>query len=402
MPFRIARNLLVDDGIERRTLGRVNPLRDIIAIRVGGLLSLHARRLSEPVVYRPVSTWIRKANGHREADPSATTLAAIWVRASQAALEEIGEKLSPSNSRYLNAWLLDALGCLAAQWRALEADGKRLPRRLWVGAGSNPWVRLLCEAVRRHGGEVTGHDHATGYGHIDSEVKTLVDLWACDTFVTFNHEARAALSETARPDLLLGRTLPRIVGLPERQANTLKVAYLATEEFGPVRRVVYLSPIYGGDRMIYQPTPPDLLLFDWQARLLSKLRSWGYDVTLKVHPESRIEIPAALCALPGIHVERRPFESITRDGDLFLFDLPVSTTFGHALSLPRPVVLIDFSFVRFTPRGRALLARRCAFVSGRIDADNRAQVEWDDLAVAIRKSRCLADPSFVETYLKRA
>jgi hypothetical protein len=401
-PFRLLRNLFVDDGIARIPLSQVDLTQDIVATSVGGLITKAAQLTPKKVAYLPLVTWFDPAARPSPLSVESTRLIEAWIEDCRSAMATIGASLPDHLLGYLRDWLSRFLGIAQAHWRHLMDRPNLLPRQLWTGAGSRPLTRLMSHAVRGEGGEVTGYDHASGHGHIRSALKTLVDFWTCDTFVTFTDESRRALVETARRDLILDGRLPNFVTLPS-QGRKPQDAGGGFPRGGPFPRgghIMYVSGVYRLDRPVYMTRPFSLALLDWQARLLGRLGQFGYDVTLKAHPDSLFPPPDFF--RKHAHIEQARFEQVAERADLFLFDNPLSTTFGHALKLSKPVVLIDFGLAEFTERGRELLERRCAIVPGRIDANNRWFVEWDALQEAIREAPERSDFEFVGTYLQAA
>jgi hypothetical protein len=398
-PFRFVRNLFVDDGIKRIPISRVDFAQDVVTISVGGLISKAARRTPQRVVYLPLGTWFGPVAEPATLNADSMRLVEAWIDDCRDAMTAIGESLPGHLLDYLQHWLSRFLRIAQAHWEHLLKQPNLLPRQLWIGAGSRPLIRLLSHAVRSEGGRVTGHDHATGHGHIRSELKTLVDFWTCDTFVTFTHEGRRTLAETARNDLILDGRVPEIIPLPAQGRNSsgLEKRAVRSQPFRIGRHIMYVAGVYRLDRPVFMTRPFSLALLDWQARLLGNLRQSGYEVTLKAHPDSLFPPPSFFRT--SAHVEALRFEQVADRADLFLFDNPLSTTFGHALKLSKPVVLIDFGLAQFTERGRELLARRCAIVAGRTDANNRWMVDWDALHEAIRQAPQRTDFEFVGAYL---
>jgi hypothetical protein len=162
---------------------------------------------------------------------------------------------------------------------------------------------------------------------------------------------------------------------------------------------MYVSSVYRLDRVVYMVRPFSTTLLDWHARLLCKLQQSGYAVTLKAHPDSLFSPPDFFRRGVPAHVEPLRFEQVADEADLFLFDNPLSTTFGHALKSTKPVVLIDFGLTKFTERGRQLLERRCAIIEGQTDASDRWRTDWSDLNDAIREAPRLTESGFADTYL---
>jgi hypothetical protein len=401
-PFRFLRNLLLDDGLRRIPVGQIDFARDIVAISVGGLISNAAHATPQRVVYLPLATWFSPVAQPAPLNAESRDLVEAWIDDCRDGMDAIAESLPDQATDYLRDWLLRFFGIAQSHWEHLCARSELLPRQLWTGAASRPLIRLLSHAVKSNGGKVIGHDHATGHGHLRSELKTLVDFWTCDRFVTFTDETRRTLTETARRDLVLDGSLPTIVALPSKD-STMPSAREHASRGGPFPtggHIMYVSGVYRLDRPVYMTRPFSLTLLDWQARLLGRLRQFGYEVTLKAHPDSLFPPPDFFRR--QAHIELLRFEQVADRADLFLFDNPLSATFGHALKLSKPVVLIDFGLAEFTERGRELLARRCAIVPGRTDANNRWLVDWDALHQAIREAPERCDFEFVGTYLKAA
>jgi hypothetical protein len=404
-PLRALRNLLVEDGIERIPFRKIDLAQDIVATSVGELISKAARIAPQRVAYLPLSTWFDRIAEPARLDANGMNLIDAWVENCREATTAIGETLPAHLCDYLRDWLVRFFGIAQTYWRSLLGRPELLPRELWIGAASRPLLRLLSYAVRRQGGTVVGYDHATGHGHLRSEMKALVDFWTCDRFVTFTEETRRTLTDSARHELILHGQPPAIVTLGRAQGGVQADAKDRSRGQqarcnGHILHIMYVSGVYRLDRPVYMVRPFALTLLDWQARLLGKLRRSGYEVTLKAHPDSLFAPPS--CFRASAHVELLRFEQVADRADLFLFDNPLSTAFGYALKLSMPVVFIDFGLAEFTDRGRELLSRRCAIVDGRIDADNRWTVDWGALLAAIRQAPERRDFAFVETYLQAA
>lgn len=401
-PLRLIRNLFMDDGIDRIPVRKVDFAQDIVTISISGLISKAARMTPQRVVYLPLSTWFDSVVEAAPLSTDGVSLADAWIDDCRDAMTAIGESLPGHLRSYLRDWLLRFFAIAQCHWQHLVGRPQLLPRELWIGAASRPLIRLLAHAVRSQGGRVVGHDHATGHGHLRSEMKTLVDFWTCETFITFTETSRRTLVETARRDLILDGFLPAITTL-EAQGSAAPGPHKRpsrNEPFPLGRHIMYVSGVYRLDCPVYMTRPLSLTLLDWQARLLGKLRQSGYQVTFKAHPDSLFPPPGFFRKLA--HVELLRFEQVAHRADLFVFDNPLSTAFGHALKLSKPVVLIDFGLADFTERGRELLARRCAIVAGQTDASNRWTVDWDELHEAIRQAYDRCDFEFVETYLQAA
>lgn len=402
VPLRLVRDLFTaNDDLRRQYLGTPDFASRIIACGSGRLISQHASRISEPVTFLPLNEWFGEVE--------ATTLdvarrKALGLPVIEDLMARVGAlfaardlSLSDPFASYLRNWLTEA----AALWRVRAGELKRrphrLPARLWTGTGGQVFARLLRQAVRENGGHVTGHDHAYGSAMYRDHTKTLNDLEVCDRFITFSPAQVEGLRKTARRDHLIQPQLPEIDCLPDTEGRAVRAGIGRNR--GPIRRIIYVMDMYSGDLVRLLPSLADPVALDWQARLLAKLREWGYEVEIKPHPESPIPTPPRLAELAGRPVLGGFFEEHLSTFDAVLIDNPFTTTFGQALRSDRAVVFIDFGIGHIRDDLRDMFSRRCRLVEGRFDDRNRAQVEWDDLARAIPESRDLQDTTFADRFL---
>ena len=401
------------NGLSLQGLRPIDPMRDIVAIQASPLISCHARAVPDIVKYRSLGDWFGPLDKQSE---RGTTPAAISTTAIDAAIEAVkagfaagNEELPDYLADYLRAWLVKVTGLVRCYLNALLQQPEQLPRCLWTGTGGNIWARILRHAIRRIGGRVTGHDHGTGAGLLQSTALTgIIAFESCDVFVTFTESRVSALREGLHKDLLIPSQAPDIIsvptckrtGLPTKYQNLLQFSSKSHSRTLKDRRLMYISTLYDGERMHGIPPLPDLVAVDWQARLLDRLSKWGYEILHKPHPEGASRPPAGFAKQFGVKMLTQPFEQVMSLADVFLFDFPLSTTFGVALISETPMVLIDFGLVDWVPEAYDKLKRRCRIVRGWFDEANRAQVDWNELRVAIEESGDLMDSSFLETYLK--
>lgn len=397
-PLRLLRNLFVRDGIWREPYARPDYDQDIIAVSVGGIISEHARRVDRRVVYQGLHTWFRPLESPPAADDLCQRLADAFREAAGAGFAAAGEKLPEFLAAHYRGVALQA--AVLSSGHLSRLSRMRLPRRLWVGLLSRPWERMLAYAVRRAGGQVTGHDHGTGEGHIADSVKTLVDFWSCQRYVTFNQFEARALRAGIRLDHLLGDP-PEIVALPPaKHPAAHREGSPARRRSGKANTILYVATLYPGETVIIDPLIPDPLAIDWQARVIAHLRGHGFRVLLKPHPDSPTPMPAAFAARLGAEILTKRFEDVIDQGDILLLDYPRSSTFGTALRSDRPIVVADFGIAPFIPEALKMLERRCAIVPGRFGLDNRLDVDWQEFDAALSRSVGLSDSSFVDSFLR--
>mgnify|MGYP006195892725 CR=1 FL=1 len=143
-----------------------------------------------------------------------------------------------------------------------------------------------------------------------------------------------------------------------------------------MKKIFLLSTLYDRDRGRIFAFYPDLVYVDWQARLISKLREWGYEVYFKPHPESQTPPPAKFAEL-GAKIIQSRFEDVMDEADLFLFDYTHTSTFMPALQSNTPLMLIDFVGLTWYKDAYRLAQQRCAIIEGGFDEHNRVKVNWN-------------------------
>ena len=395
------------NGLSLSGLRSIDPKCDIVALQASPLINCHAHAVPDIVKYSSLREWFDPLDKRSERDVrrAAVSTATIdgAIDAVAAGFAAGGEKLPDYLADYLRDWLVKATGLARCHLSTLLQQPDRLPRRLWTGTGGSIWARILRHAARRLGGVVTGHDHGVGTGHLVSSYPTLVEFESCDTFVTFTRAQATALQRGLRDDLLIPTKAPEIIALPSccRPAALTKIQERKSRtRLSVIRKVMYPSSFYNGERMHFGVRIPDPVAVDWEGRLFSHLGAWNYKVLHKPHPGSVSSPPAAFANELGVKMLTQPFERVVHMADVFIFASSQSTTFVSALSSNKPIVFVDFGLWDWVPEAYEMLKRRCRVVRGWFDKENRAQVDWGELRDAIEESRDLMDSSFLETYLK--
>lgn len=392
-PVRLRRDLRYN-GLGWRAIRRSNPAHDIIACHTTDVLEEHARSVPDTVKYTLCGEWFTSLDEHsaevRDAAPMPQALIDEVVAALRAAFSSIGEFMPETLAEYFRSCVVRGARLSRVHIERILAHPRRVPKRLWTGTGGYIWARFLRHAVRRLGGEVTGHEHGTGESIIRYfNTKTFSDLESADRFVTFNSNQRRWLEETIDERFLVPLKRPTILvppyrhGLVRYAGRPLSGARDTARPKDAPLRVMYVGPIYVGFSPRVSNHNSDVLLIDWQARLFAKLRAWGFEVVFKPHPEGEQRPPRAFVEELGVRELRGAFEDEWHNADVYLFDWKSTTAFSTAMSTGLPVVLVDFSFEIFAPEMQILVDENCARVEGWADDANRLHVDWEKLRHAI-------------------
>lgn len=396
------------NGLGWRALRGTRPALDIVACYPTPVLVEHARAVSDTVKYSLLDEWFGSLTDAEvaRAEPLNEELRREIRAAVREAFEAGGEPLPPHLSDYVDGLTVQGSRLARSHLDKVLADPDRVPRRLWTGSGAYVWTRLLRHAVRRQGGEVVGHEHGTGEGLIaDFNSKAFMDLESADRFVTFNTNQSRWLTRTIEPKYVIPPAVPPIE-VPRFRPSLVKYAGGAlrrrsASSAGRVRpAVMYVASIYCGDQPRMAHHNADLVIADWQARLIARVRAWGYDVLFKAHPDGSQRPPAGFARELGATFVEGRLEEVWSRADTLIFDWKSTSALSVAMSTDVPVVIVDFDFERFVPEAQALIERRCSIVNGSTNSGNRLHVDWEELKRALKEPRPATDRQFVEAAMR--
>ena len=378
------------NGISWGSLRRTNAKKDIVACHITQVMEEHARVASDTIKYTLFGEWFTALNdkliNEYSPKPLDSSICENVMTVFTNAFSIGGEALPQNIYDYFHDVLIECSKLARIHLDKVLEKPEILPKRLWTGTGGYIWCRILRHAVRRVGGEVTGHEHGTGEGIIKYfNTKTFTDYESANNFVTFNSNQCRWLKEILDEQYLIPIEKPNIC-IPEYKSGTVKYAgsQLITKKTdnpgnGKIKKIMYVASIYTGDK----PRPfhhnADIVIVDWQIRLLSHLKQWGYQVLFKAHPEGEQRPPPIFFDELGAESIPGRFEEVWNQADLFMFDWKSTTAFSTAMKTDTPTMLIDFGFEEFMPEVKALVKKRCMLIEGNIDSNNRLQIDWDDM-----------------------
>jgi len=164
-------------------------------------------------------------------------------------------------------------------------------------------------------------------------------------------------------------------------------------------KIMYVMTCYCQGEIHDDRLLSDVVLIDWQLRLLSYLSKLGYEIYVKPHPESLIDVPEFFKDSIGVKVLTKKFEKVYKKADILLFDNPFTTTFGFALKTKKPLIFIDFFMIDLHLKERELLEKRCYAIKGKFLIDNRVEIDWEDLDLGLNECFNHIDTSYAKDVL---
>lgn len=350
------------------------------------LISRQAKSSDEDVLYFRSDRWFQFISDDElgiSLEKNSTEIETILIEIVKSIYAEQQVSSSSFVEMYLRKVLTETAALLRIHYdRLLKRND--LPTRLWTGTGGQIWDLMLRSAVIKKGGHVTGFDHGGGTAHVSIPLVGFIELWACHEFITFN--ARQALDiQAAAPNWpCLDHMRPIVKSVSDKSRPPeifIKPPFLGLTP--KIKKVFVLSTLYDQDRGRSFAFYPDLAYVDWQARLLGKLKDWGYDVYFKPHPESRSAPHVDFHDVIDAHIVYDKFEDILHEADLFIIDYTYTSILIPAFLTNIPIILIDFDNLPWHKNAYKLIQKRAALIECEFDQKNRISLDWNHLKSAI-------------------
>lgn len=366
---------------------------DIISTQRTSLITRHAAEIQDDVVFCNSSKWFNGINiDDYIQNYQLSHIDKEILELSSYIIEKHGIKFDKYLYDYFSNLIENSIPYFNGYINALCAK-HNLPHRLWIGTSGNLWDSILKVAVKQKGGYVCGHDHGTGHAHFKTPTMGIIELWGSDEFYTFSCE----LSKAAEPWSLMDSNSVKILE-PNKRKETKPVFSRINNN---VHEIFLLSTVYEKDRGRLHPLMPDIVQLDWQARFISFMQDKGYKVTIKSHPESSFKTPQSFEDTIGTRINSERFEDVFKTAELFIFDYICTSTLTEALKTNIPIIIIDFGDIPWIDKAFELANKRCAFIKGICDKDNRLQIDWncfnDEVENAIKRAD---NKEFYECYYK--
>lgn len=360
---------------------------DIIATQRTDLIQKHASIIEKEVVFCRSERWFREVD-NSAIETSMRDRNCAFEEAIMLLVKELYKNnavsITPISEMHLQGILTKGAAIIRVHNNRLLDKSDLIPKTIWTGSGGNIWDAMLRYACRRkNDGYAVGHDHGAALGHVNNHMMGFSELWGIDEFFCLNKNQTNEFKQLASSWNYFETDIPKFTATSIPDNFQMYRRYVAPSF--KVKTIIILATLYGGDRVWLGPCSPDMVHADWQAQLISKLKSWGYRVILKVHPESAV-MPPKIFSVLGAEIRIEPLEEMMTEGDLVLFDCVYTSVFRSILSTNIPMVLIDFYSHPWTEKGLTLLEKRVGFLSAGFDQDNRKTINWDNLKIGIEES----------------
>ena len=384
------------DGLKIKPLTADILSNAIVATQRTPLIVSHAQDVKNEVIFCRSNKWYEKVSDQELSESmlhNNKILEQHILKDIAKLYQKYGIELKPHSIKFFQNLLDKGPAIMRVHYNRLMADKESLPRTIWTGTAGQYWDNMLRVAVTNNGGKACGHDHGSGCAYIKYPLRGLNEFWGCDEFVTFNRNHAEEMAEVGKDYPRYDDKFPSITSVkPKGDIKKIR------DKYQKPKTVFIMVSLYDNDRGRIGPGNTNNFLIDWQVRHVAALKSMGYEVVIKIHPETKIMPPDFIEDSLGAKITREPFGNIKEQADVVIFDCIFTTAFTECLATNIPVVLIDFFNFPWTERGESLISKRCEIVKADY-IDNRAQPNWQNIDKAIQNApdKC-ENHEFYETY----
>lgn len=381
-------------------------LRDaIIALQRTPLIVQHAEKVKKEVVFSHSTRWFKEISD-TELEKSILIndkiLESKILEVLEKAYAEYGIKFKPHSRDYIHNLVTKGAAMVRVHYQRLLENKTTLPSEIWAGTSNQFWDSILRSAVKECGGTVTGHDHGSGWSYVTHPMRGINELWGCDYFMTFNDFHASEMTRMAPEWPLYENTIPQIIGsknitsAPVKEFEKFKEGKSLTNKRN--KTAFIMGNLYDNDRGRIGPGVPNNYLVDVQARMITQLKQAGYNVVLKMHPESKESPPASFETDLGAKIVWEGFTKIIEDADVVIFKCIYTTAFTDALATNVPIMVFDNFGLPWTEKGKELIEKRCSFYRAEYK-DCRAQIDQDKFIEAVNAAASKSNNhEFYKTY----
>lgn len=248
----------------------------------------------------------------------------------------------------------------------VEIKKSRLPDNIWIGSAGNIFIASLAFIARKEGRCVTGHDHGTGSGWLNTLDQTLVEFNYVDQFYTFSSLMAQGLRQSLHRDYLFNLDFgdESIVYGKEEYPNSLYYVKKSAVQKLTKPTVIFIATTYMKNFIDSIPRMPADIALDWHERLFAQLREYGFDVIYRAHPEDGfVANNEGIFKAWNIMVDKTPnLIQACQKADFAILDFSCTTALVDLLKVNYPILLLDSGHEDIQPQAMVKLKSSVSYV----------------------------------------
>ena len=270
---------------------------------------------------------------------------------------------------------------------------------LFTGTGGGYISRTLSHAFQKNGAKVVRATHGGESVLFDDPLWASTEIPFSDTYVTFGTKA----AEITRDKVARHQSIRRLHKVPATIAagsffhqrivdrsfasDEVKTVYVISASFSGIRRHIPNIKIH------------DIVLLDWNRRLIQMIKAAGFRTIVKRHPKGIGSNIPIFEDVASKELKQTKMADTFNQADAYVID-QVGTGFMEAMCTLKPVILIEIPNRQLTKQARTQLNKSIVIIRATYDENNRVTIERDRLIEGLGEPINLeARHKFISDYL---
>ena len=243
-------------------------------------------------------------------------------------------------------------------------------RNLIATSLSPPINRVILSACRMANKNVYGLSHGNTFAYA-YEAGYLPDVISIATHVIASSKGEAQLFSELVKDHSQGLKMAQpMAPAQSRYLPLFEKLQTDTPPVSQIQKVLIMGFPLTANFYTYIPSHHAFSNLHLEIRLAQLLKSQGYHVSYKAHPEKLAEAQILFKDYADTIISNS-FEETYHQIDCVIFPYARTSTFGFALLTNKPIVLINLNDVMWHPNVIPLLQKRCKVIPATADSEDR-------------------------------
>ncbi|MEC9293667.1 MAG: hypothetical protein VYC65_05195 [Chloroflexota bacterium] len=270
---------------------------------------------------------------------------------------------------------------------------------LFTGTGGGYISRTLSHAFQKNGAKVVRATHGGDSVLFNNPLWASTEISFANTYVTFGTKA----AEITQGKVARHKSIRRLQRVPSTiAAGSIFHQRIVDRSFAndEVKTVYVLSASFTGSRRhIPNIKIHDVVLLDWNRRLIQMIKAAGFQTIVKRHPKGLGPNIPIYEDIASKELKRMGMVDTFDHADAYVIDM-VGTAFMEAMCTLKPVILIEIPNRQLTKDARTQLNKSIVIIRATYDENNRVTIERDRLIEGLSEPVNLeARHKFISDYL---
>ena len=260
-----------------------------------------------------------------------------------------------------------------------------------------PYSKIISLVNNRNGTKVYCFHHGSDMGEVIQKNSHIKDTSHSHYFVVPSNVVKNAYIENYKNISIEKKIGMRYISNNSKFYKELYERNLNKKINNEIKSVM----IIGYPMTPYRPMEEVGFFFyirlEFEHRLIKELKSKGYRVLYKAHPDRLNEITGLFEGIVDEFLVE-PFEQVWSKADALIYGLTSTSTFGYGLCTNLPITLIDVEGTLWNTRQKKYLEGRVSFLPAKLNKEQKIEFSTSNLVDTLRKPKSAINWSHINLY----